>query len=108
MTEAYKVLGQEAPSATTLTTVYTVPANRQAVISSIVLCNRGAATTARVAVRPAGASIANKHYVAYDIPLDAGESIPLVLGITLDATDVISAYFGTANCYVSVFGTEIT
>lgn len=109
MAEAYKVLGQAALAATTLTDVYTVPALTSAVVSSVVLCNRSATpTTARVAVSPAGASIDNKHYVAYDIELLGNESIALTLGITLATTDILRAYAAAATVSVNVFGTEIT
>ena len=39
MATTYKVLGQSNPAATTLTTLYTVPAATQAVISSISVAN---------------------------------------------------------------------
>jgi len=42
MANAYKVLGQVAPAATTDTTLYTVPAATEAVISTIVVANRSA------------------------------------------------------------------
>jgi hypothetical protein len=59
---AKKVLGQSNPAATTLTTLYTVPAGKETVVSSISVANLTAtAATFRLAVRPAGESIANKH-----------------------------------------------
>ncbi len=109
MATTYKVLGQSAPSATTDTTLYTVPASTQAVVSSIIVCNRSAtAITYRVAVRPAGAAIANQHYVAYDVALAANDSVALTLGLTIDATDVITVRASTADSSVSAYGTEIT
>ncbi len=109
MATTYKVLGQSAPSATTDTTLYTVPASTQAVVSSIIVCNRSAtAITYRVAVRPAGAAIANQHYVAYDVALAANDSVALTLGLTIDATDVITVRASTADSSFSAYGTEIT
>lgn len=109
MPTAYKVLGQSAPSATTLTTLDTVPAATQAVVSTIAVCNRAAtAATYRIAVRPAGAAIANEHYIAYDAPLAANDSTFITIGITLAATDVISVYASTANLSFSAFGSEIS
>ena len=65
---AKKVLGQSNPSATTLTTLYTVPSAKEAVVSTISVANLTAtAATFRLAVRPAGASITNAHYIGYDI-----------------------------------------
>ena len=108
-TTTYKVLGQSAPSATTNTDVYTVPAATQAVISTITVANRAATgTTYRIAIRPAGAAIANQHYIAYDSPVAANDAVNLTLGITLGATDVVTVYAGTANLSVSVFGSQIS
>jgi len=108
MATTYKVLGQSNPSATTLTSLYTVPSATQAVVSSIVVANLTAtAATFRIAVRPAGASIANSQYVGYDITVGASDSTVLTLGITLGATDVLSVYASTANITFSAFGSEI-
>ena len=109
MAIAYKVLGQSAPSATTATDVYTVPASTQVVNSSIVIANRGtSATTFRVAIRPNAATLANQHYIAYDTPIAANDIIALSLGVTVDSADVITVYAGNANLSFNLFGTEIT
>ena len=109
MASTYKVLGQSAPSATTNTDVYTVPSARESVISTIVIANREAtAGTFRLAVRPNGASIADQHYLAYDVPIAANDSTTLTLGITVDATDVITFYASSANMSINVFGSEIS
>lgn len=106
---AYKVLGQSAPSATTATDVYTVPASTQVVISSIVVCNRGAsATSFRIAVRPNGAALATEHYIGYDTAIAANDIVSLSLGVTVDAADVITVYAGNADLTFSLYGTEIT
>ena len=109
MATAYKVLGQSAPSATTDTTLYTVPSATEAVVSTIVVCNRSAsARTYRIAVRPNAASIANQHYLAYDVAIAANDSTALTLGITLDATDVITVRASTADLSFTAFGSELT
>jgi len=108
MATRYKVLGQSAPSATTATTLYTVPALKEAIISTIVVANRtNTIGTYRIAVRPAGAALANQHYLAYDVSVGAADSTTLTLGITLAATDVITVYASTANMSFNVFGSEI-
>lgn len=109
MATAFKVLGQSAPSATTDTNVYTVPAATEAVISTIIIANRAVtAGSFRIAVRPNGESIANKHYIAYDVPIAANDSTTLTLGITVDATDVITVYCSSASMSVNIFGSEIS
>lgn len=106
---SYKVLGQSAPSAATDTNLYTVPTGKQTVVSTLVICNRDASTafTYRVAVRPAGATIASAHYLVYEATLAAGQSIFLTLGITLDVTDVVTVRTSTATGSVSLFGSEV-
>ena len=108
MATSYKVLGQSNPSATTATTLYTVPSATAAVISTVVICNQTAsAATFRIAVRPAGATLAAQHYVAYDVTVGASDSTALTLGITLAATDVITVYASTATLSFAAFGSEI-
>lgn len=108
MAITYKVLAQSAPSATTNTDVYTVGAGKQAIISTITICNRSAtAATYRIALRPDGAAIANSHYIAYDVALAANDTTALTLGITCDASDVVTVYASTADLSFGVFGTEV-
>jgi hypothetical protein len=105
----YKILGQSAPAATTATNIYTVPSARSAIISTIVVCNRVAtAATYRIALRPAGATLANLHYIAYDVTVGAGDSTTISLGLTLATTDVITVYASTANLSFTVTGSEIS
>lgn len=109
MATNYKVLGQSAPAATTLTSLYTVPSATEAVISTVVVCNRSAsARTFRIAVRPNGAAISNEHYLAYDVTVGASDSTTLTLGITMDASDVLSVYASTTDLSFTAFGSEIT
>jgi hypothetical protein len=105
----YKVLGQIAPSATTATAIYTVPAATEAVVSSITVCERGgSAGTFRLAVRPNGATLANEHYIVYDTAISANDSIILTIGLTLDATDVLEAYASSADMSFNAYGSEVT
>ena len=102
-----KVLGQSNPSATTATTLYTVPASKEAVISSISIANLASSSaTYRIAVRPAGATLANLHYLAYDVTVGAADTTIITVGITLATTDVVTIYASTANLAFSAFGDE--
>ena len=104
---AKKVLGQVNPSATTATTLYTVPSSKSAVVSSLTICNQTAtAATFRIAVRPAGATLAAVHYVAYDVTVGASDTTALTLGITLATTDVITVYASTATLSFHAYGDE--
>jgi len=109
MAIVYKVLGQSNPAATTATTLYTVPAATSAVVSTITICNQSvSADSYRIAIRPAGATLAAQHYIAYNGAIPAYDSISLTLGITLATTDVITVYAGTTTLSFSAFGSEIS
>lgn len=108
MATTYKVLGQVS-SAQTATSLYTVPSATQTVASTLNVCNLSTSNTYfRVAVRTSGAALANTHYIAYDTPLGASDTIGLTLGLTLGATDIVSVSSTSGNVTFSLFGSEIT
>jgi len=107
MAEAYKVLAQSDPAAVTLTDAYAVPVTRSAVVSSIVVANRGAATTFRISIAIAAAANANKQYIAYDVAIGANVTTTFVLGITLASLDVVRVYATLATLSFSIFGAEV-
>ena len=109
MATTRKVLGQSAPAANTDTTLYTVPASTSTVCSTLTVCNRGGTSaTFRVAVRPAGASLANAHYLYYDLVCQAGDAFAATLGLTLATTDVVTVRASTAAMSFGLFGEETT
>jgi hypothetical protein len=109
MATTYKVLGQLAPSATTNTTLYTVPSATETIVSTFVVANRGTtAANFRIAIRPNGGALSNDHYIAFDVAVAAFDSTTMTIGATLDATDVITVYASNANLTFSAFGSEIT
>jgi glucose-6-phosphate dehydrogenase assembly protein OpcA len=108
MATTYKVLGQVAPSATTATTLYTVPSATSTVVSTIAVCNRAATSaTYRIAIRVAGSALSNEEYIAYDAAITANNSTFITIGVTLAATDVITVYASTADLSFNAFGSEI-
>ena len=107
MATTYKVLGQVNPSATTATTLYTVPASTQTVVSTLVIANQAAsAATYRIGIRVAGASVALHQYIAYDVSIAANDSTALTLGITLGAADQVFVYASAATLTFTMFGNE--
>jgi len=111
MATAYKTLGQLDLTSSTLTTLYTCPSSTETVLSTVIIANRAsAADTFRLAMRTGGDAISDKHYIAYDVPVAANDSTTLTLGITMEATDVLSvAASGTASTLsINAFGAEVT
>lgn len=100
-----RALGQAAPAATTDTDAYTVPKARIAEVRVYVAERGNAAATFRVALRKAGAAIANAHYVAYDFALAANGRDALG-PFNLSADDVVTVRASTANASFSVTGWE--
>ena len=104
MVRATRAIGQVAPSATTATTLYTVPVKRLCT-GRVFVCERGgAAATYRIAIREDGDVLANAHYVVYDKPLPAYQDDHSV-ELELDETDVITVYASSANLSFSFLGT---
>ena len=109
MPTTYKVLAQSNPSATTATTLYTVPSSTSTVISTVTVCNQAAsAGTFRIAVRPSGATLAAVHYVAYDVAIAANDTTAITLGLTLATTDVVTVYASAATMSFHAYGSEIS
>ena len=105
----YKVLGQSNPAATTATTLYTVPAATQSIVSTLTVTNQTAtAGTYRIAVRVAGAALAAAQYLAYDVSLPGNATDTLTLGVTLGATDVITVFASAATFSFNAFGSELS
>ena len=109
MATNYKVLGQSNPAATTATSLYTVPAATQAIVSTLTVTNQTAtAGTYRIAVRVAGAALAANQYLAYDVSRPGNATDTLTLGVTLGATDVITVYASAATFSFNAFGSELS
>lgn len=102
------VLGQAAPSATTETTLYAVPAYaRSAVTSTLSVTNRSASgATFRLSVSVAGGATANKDYLYYDIAISGNDTFTATLGLTLGSGDIVRCYASTANLSFGAFGAE--
>jgi glucose-6-phosphate dehydrogenase assembly protein OpcA len=109
MVTTYKVLGQVSPSATTETTLYTVPSATSAIGSSIIIANRGTSVaTFRVSIAVSGVSTTNKDYLYYDLPIGANDTFIATIGITLATTDEVRVYASNTNLSFSLYGSEIS
>jgi ribulose 1,5-bisphosphate synthetase/thiazole synthase len=109
MTTVRKVLGQLATLATTEADLYTVPALTSTVVSSAVICNRGATVAYfRLSVSVGGGATANKDYLYYDVLMPPNDTFIATIGVTLATTDKVRAYASTANVSWNLFGEEVT
>ena len=98
------VLKQSNPTATTDTDLYTVPAGKEAVVSTIAVCeSAGTPTRYRVLIRDDGDTAAAVHRLVYDAPVGALDTVFITVGATLSATDVITVYAATGDVTFQAF-----
>jgi len=109
MAVVYKTLGQSAPAATTETDLYTVPASTSTIVSSLLVCNRGASNaTFRVSISLAGGATATKDYLYYDVIIPPNDTFIATIGATMATTDKIRVYASNASLSFSAWGSELT
>lgn len=98
------ILGQSAPTGTTNTTVYTVPASTSSVVNVNVL-NRGtAAATVRIALAASGTPT-NSEYLEYEATVPP-KGVLERTGIVLDAGKLVVVYASSSDTSVNVYGLE--
>lgn len=108
MPTIYKILGQSNPTASTDTTLYTVPNANSTVVSTITVCNQDAnVATFRISVIPGGETVTSKHYINYDTQVPGNDQLALTLGLTLAETDFVNVYANTSTVSFNIFGTEL-
>jgi hypothetical protein len=111
MATVYKILGQSSPLATTETDLYTVPSPSSsvcAIISSIMVCNRGTSSaTFRISTTFNSIATSDKDYIYYNVPIGPGDTFVATVGMTLGANDVVRIYSSTADLSFNLFGSEI-
>jgi hypothetical protein len=98
------ILGQSAPSATTNTTVYTVPAATTATFTVSILNTSSSDITARLAVAATG-SPSQAEYLEYGATIPANGVLERT-GIVAQAGKLVVVYVSAATAAVSVFGYE--
>jgi hypothetical protein len=96
------------PTANTLTTLYTVPANTQSLISTINICNTASAdATYRIAVTSGGSPVLG-NYLIYNATVSGNETVSLTQGITMDSSDLIAVFASSSSVAFNAFVMEIT
>ena len=99
------ILGQTAPSASTDTSVYTVPASTLSVVNINVL-NRSTANPVdvRIALAASGTPTSSE-YIEYDVTVPA-KGVVERTGLALNAGKLIVVQCSTGDTSVSVYGLE--
>ena len=98
------ILGQAAPTATTNTTIYTVPASTVSVVNISVVNRGGSAATVRVALS-ATATPSDDEYIEFNTSI-ASTSVLERTGVVLNEGKNVVVYASSADTSVSVYGLE--
>jgi len=109
--KAYQQLGATVVVADTDTTLYTVPALTEAIVSEITICNIGSTQrTFRLAHIAGGGigTVANEDYKYYDTPINANSSLILNIGLAMATTDTLLVRASHAEVVFSASGVEIS
>lgn len=109
MAELIVAPAQLKPAAATLSTLLAVASGKSVVASTLTITNIGSATeTARVAVSPAAAAIADAHYKIYNLKVSPGNPYMATVGWLLAATDIVRVYSSGGNLVFNLEQMEVT
>ena len=108
----YKILGQVQPTGNILTTIYTVPAATNTMISTITICNQSVNTVSiNVAANVSGSAVTTRNFIVSSYSLGAAETLVLEPRISLNVGSILSANITGANAAsnvsINAFGVEI-
>ena len=99
------ILGQSAPTASTDTSVYTVPASTLSVVNINVLNRSGSnPVNVRIALAASG-SPTSTEYIEYDVTVPA-KGVVERTGLALNSGKLVVVYCSTSDTSVSVYGLE--
>ncbi len=110
MTDTLLRLGAVTVSADTNTSLYTVPGSTSAVVSSLLVCNRGsAAATFRIAhVDGAIGVVANEDYIYYDVTIPGNDTFIATVGATMEAAHSLLVRSDSASVNFIAWGNEVS
>lgn len=110
MATVYKRLGSANGNATigTASTLYNVPANTEAVTSTITICNRDTSSGTYSLCVSTSSSFDLGGYIVYQSVVAANDTIVLTLGMTLSAGTYLLFSSSTTTMSFNVFGSEIS
>lgn len=110
MSTSYKpVQVQGTAAATTYATLYTVPAGKEAIISSIVICNTDSSNGSyRIGITTSETDPNAAQWLAYDVVVAANTTTALKLGVALDSGKYLRVSSAANTITFSAFVSEIT
>jgi len=109
----YKILGQIQTTANVLTTIYTVPAATNTMITTITICNQSSNDSVfiNVAANISGSAVTTRNFIVSGYPLGGAETLDLEPRISLNVGSILSANItganASSNISINAFGVEI-
>lgn len=98
---------QQNPADNSDADLYTPGAGKEAVVSTLSVCNAGNVDSSfRIAVRKGGASITKASAIVHESTLAAGESKFFTIGMVVSELDVITVRAATSDVGFSAFINE--
>ena len=110
MAMAYKPAQvQGTASVGTYATLYTVPSAKQAVISTIAICNTAStAATFRIGITTSAGTPAASEWLAYDTTVAATDTVFLTVGASLDTGKFVRVSSSATTVAFTAFVSEIS
>lgn len=105
---SYKILGQIVPTVATTTPLYEVPTGKEAVCSTLTVCNLGLyGVKFDVFVVSSVDSLTPKSYILYNVDLNSGDTMFFTIGLTLSAGDTVGVNIDSGEVAFNLFGSEV-
>jgi len=109
MAEAFDVAQAAIAAADTEQSLYVVPASTEAIVSTVVICNRSSSkVTYRWAVVPSGGAAADANWQEYDTELLGNQSDFRTLGVSLPTGAEIRIRADSTSVSFSAYYVEVT
>jgi hypothetical protein len=109
MTDIMKMLvttpANRSPVAATNTTIYTAP-SQGAMLGRILVANRSGTTSFRIFLVASGDTVGNHNAIAYDIAIQANDTVNFPVGAGLASGDFIVVYATLATLTFTPVGIE--
>lgn len=100
---------QGTASVSTYATLYQCPADTEAVVSTIIICNTdSSAATYRIGLDTEAGTPSSSEWLVYDTSVAANDTICLTLGVCLDAGKYIRVSSSANTVTFSAFVSEIS
>lgn len=109
MSSVRKILGQLYPDPSTISDLYVVPTGKQAVISTITVCNPSSIQdNFSLSVVQSGGVVGIDGSIFYNVPVAGEDTFVATIGLCLNEGDSVKVITTNGTCAFTATGQEIT